>query len=267
MTFNFFKTPVPKGEFAPHQSLPGFETMKIAISRRSKLIGILSDGDEPEQQLAKILKCCRKRSRCLSAADPVCLGRYRIWLGATAARLIARDEADWVSVSIVPSDLIFPLGKLHRFHPLQFKDRLRKQLERSQIAAAIGIGGIDFVVQHFSANHPPHWHPHAYLLLRCSRVEAREAFEDLYRPDADTPRPLRITPVKKDEILNATTYAFKSLFYQRLPCTDSEGNADTSNTDLTDSQWLELAPLLHKWDFTARLILRGLRRKGARVRP
>jgi hypothetical protein len=267
VAFNFFKTPLPQGKFAAHESLPGFETLAAAKSRRSELIRILSAGDEPEQELVKILSRCKKDSRCLSAADPVCQGRYRIWFGATAARLIARDDADWTAISIVPSDLIFPMGALRRFNPFNFKDRIRKQIERGELATASGIGGIDFAVQHFIAGKPPIWRPHAYLLIRCTPAQARTQFEGCYEAGPRTPRPLMVRRVNKDEVLKATTYAFKSVFRQRMPSTDSKGNADTSYTDLTESQWSELAPLLHEWDYGGRLILRGLRRKGARLRP
>jgi hypothetical protein len=259
MNFDFFSATNPISEFDPGRSLPGFETASLAHDRRDDLINVLIVGDAEAKKLAVLLGGCEKGHRCRSAACFVCLRQWRRWFAGTVAGLIAEDDFSWRVVSLVPPDLVFPVGKLHQFEPNKLKDRLRKQLERSDISDATVIGGIDFVVQHFADGRDPVWHPHAYLLVRRRGKKAiRHALEDTYPSTPDTPRPLRVAKIDKPEVLKPTTYAFKSKFKQRIPCEDANGNKDTEEKDLASEHWLELAPLMHKWGIDGRLIRRNL---------
>jgi len=259
MNFDFFAADAPTSEFDPGLSLPGFETRSLADDRRDDLINVLIAGNAEAKELALLLGRCDKGDRCRSAACFVCLRQWRRWFAGTVAELIAEDDFEWRAVSLVPPDLIFPVGKLNQFEPNKFKDRLRKQLERSNISGATVIGGIDFVVQHFADGRGPAWHPHTYLLVRRRGKNAiREALEDIYPSTPDTSRPLRIKNIKKEEVLKPATYAFKSKFKQRIPCEDANGNKDTEEKDIASEHWLELAPLMHKWGIDGRLIRRNL---------
>jgi hypothetical protein len=266
MNFDFFAAPDPLKEFDPRYGLPGFETVGAAADRGDDLADILIGGDANAKKLADLIGGCDKGKRCRSGACPICLRRWRRWLAGTVSELIAMDDVNWRAVSLVPPDLVFPVGKLDQFKPVKFKDRLRKQLQRSGISGATVIGGIDLVVQHFDDGRDPIWHPHAYLLVRKRGKKAiRRALEKRYPGTPDTPRPLRVATVDKDELLKPTTYAFKSTFKQRIPCKDANGNKDTEEKDLAPAHWLELAPLLHRWGIDGRLIRRNLDGKFAQL--
>jgi len=266
MNFNYFDTPNPPTEFDPRDSLPGFESVSVADVRRDDLVDILIGGDAAAKKLAHLIGECDKGKRCRSGACPICLRRWRRWHGGTVSELISADAVNWWAVSLVPPNLVFPIGKLDSFEPAKFKDRLRKQLERSDISGAVVIGGIDFVVQHFDDGRAPVWHPHAYLLVRKRGKKAiRRALAKLYPSTVDTPRPLRVKKIDNAKVLKPTTYSYKSKFKQRIPCVDANGNKDTEEKDVAPEHWLELAPLLHEWGIDGRLIRCNLGGKFARL--
>jgi hypothetical protein len=259
MNFDFFAAPNPPTEFDPHHRLSGFESVSVAGDRQDDLADILIGGDANAKKLADLIGGCDKGKRCRSGACPICLRRWRRWFAGTVAGLIAEDDVNWWVASLVPPDLVFPIGKLDQFEPAKFKDRLRKQLQRSKISDATAIGGIDLAVQHFDDGRGEVWHPHAYLLIRKRGKKAiHRALTRFYPSTDDTPRPLRVKKIDKTDLLKPTTYAFKSTFKQRIPCKDANGNKDTEEKGLAPKHWLELAPLLHKWGIDGRLIRRNL---------
>jgi hypothetical protein len=134
LRFDFFSAAGPSPSFDPRDTLAGFETFSVAKERQQALWEILATGDSAACSLVRLIVGCRKGRRCRSAACPVCSRRFRIvWCGRLA-EAIHTSYRDWVSVSLVPPDLRFLLGQLRNFHPNQFKDRLRKQLERGKPA-------------------------------------------------------------------------------------------------------------------------------------
>jgi hypothetical protein len=131
------------------------------------------------------------------------------------AELIANDDADWWAVTLVPKDRTYPLGGLRQFSPSQFKDRIRKQLERSVLADAAVVLGVDFAVQIFSQpNRAPLWRPHGYMLMRGHSTESIHAALDhyYYPPVSHTPRPIFSRKIDKKTVLRVTSYAFKCKF-------------------------------------------------------
>jgi hypothetical protein len=263
LRFDFFSAAGPSPNFDPRDTLAGFETFSVAKERRQALCEILATGDSAACSLGRVIVGCRKGRRCRSAACPVCSRKFRIvWCGRLA-QAIHTSFSDWVSVSLVPPDLRFLRGQLHNFHPNQFKDRLRKQLERGKlgISRATIIGGIDIALQVFEdPRRQPEWRPHAYLLIKdTSSGVIRNALDRHYPKSDDTPRPLRITPIKQAPLdaVKVATYSWKNTFSGRLPATDGLGNDDTAKESIPDDCWIELAPRLHDWDFEGRLIRRG----------
>jgi hypothetical protein len=118
------------------------------------------------------------------------------------AELIANDDADWWAVTLVPPDRTYPLGRLHQFNPNRFKNRVRKQLERSVLADAAVMLGIDFAVQIFSqSDKAPIWRPHGYNLMRGHSTESIHAALDHYYPRGPrTPRPILSRKIDKKTI-------------------------------------------------------------------
>jgi len=263
LRFDFFSAAGPSSDFDPRDTLAGFETFSVAKERRQALCEILATGDSAACSLGRVIAGCRNGRRCRSAACPVCSRKFRtVWCGRLA-EAIHTSDSDWVSVSLVPPDLRFLRGQLHNFHPNQFKDRLRKQFERGKlgISRATIIGGIDIALQVFEdPRRQPEWRPHAYMLIKnMSSDVIRNALDRHYPKSDDTPRPLRVTPIKQTpgDAVRVATYSLKNTFSGRLPATDCVGNDDTEKQNIPDDCWIELAPRLHDWDFEGRLIRRG----------
>jgi hypothetical protein len=230
MHFNFFNTPKPPLEFQPPHSLGGFETLEKVEGDRRALVSLLRGGTAEQQRLAEIISPCQRGARCHSAACPVCGRQFRMRFAGHLAELIANDDADWWAVTLVPPDRTYPLGGLRQFSPSQFKDRIRKQLERSVLADAAVVFGIDFAVQIFSQpNKAPIWRPHVYKLMRGHSTESIHAALDhyYYPPVSHTPRPIHSRMIDKKTILRVTSYAFKCKFNIRSHIGGVDGNRDT----------------------------------------
>jgi len=260
MRFDFSHTPKPPPEFHPAQSLGGFETLEKAESDRRTLVSLLHGGNSAQQRLAEIISRCQRGARCHSAACPVCGRQFRMRFAGHLAELIANDDADWWAVTLVPPDRTYPLGGLRQFSPSQFKDRIRKQLERSVLADAAVVFGIDFAVQIFSQpNKAPIWRPHVYKLMRGHSTESIHAALDhyYYPPGPRTPRPIHCRMIDKKTILRVTSYAFKCKFNIRSQICGVDRNRDTHKRPLEPIHLLEIAPLLHQWGFSGRYLLRG----------
>ena len=261
MRFDFLDTPTPPPEFHPAHSLGGFETLEKAESDRRALVSLLRGGTAAQQQLAEIISPCQPDARCGSAACRVCGRRFRIKFAGHLAELIATDEDDWFAVSLVPGDCdcMYPLGRLCQFNPNHFKDRVRKQIERSELAEAALVLGIDFAVQIFSKpNKAPLWRPHVYMLIRGHSTKAIRAALDPYHPPGPrTPRPIHSRMIDKKTILQVTSYAFKCKFNIRSQICGVDRNRDTHKRPLEPIHLLEIAPLLHQWGFGGRYLLRG----------
>ena len=91
---------------------------------------------------------------------------------------------------------------------------VRKQLQRSELAGAPVVLGIDFAVQTFPRpNQAPLWRPHAYMLIGgCPTVETRAALEPHYPSGPRTPRPIHSRKIDKKTVLRVTSYTYKSAF-------------------------------------------------------
>jgi hypothetical protein len=256
MKIDFFKETVAR-RYDP-RNMPGFETFEEARDHQKLLVEILRVCGTKGRALADVLENCRKDNRCRSAACPICLRRFRRFWCSRVAEYLDDDLTRWSAASIVPVDLAFPVGELDRFNFVYAKDRLRKQLERSEIRQAIVIGGFDYALQTFK-DRAPKWRAHLYFPISASKSRVRHALKRYYLPDADTKKPVIVKLLKDDAFtpLKVATYSFKANFYKREPASDPLGNADTSHSELDPNHQAELALFLHKQGFLGRTIRRG----------
>jgi hypothetical protein len=251
-----FNLPVPNSRHDAHLS-PDFETFDVARARRRRLLGLLVAPDKAAQTLKFALTGCRKSNRCGSAGCDVCLRRFRRRWAGTVARYIEADKRDWFTMNLVPPCLAYPIGMLHQFDPRRWKDSFRKQIERSGLASATMIGGLDFAIQSLGSSLV--WRPHLYCFVAAgSKKIVRKALAENYPRTKSVPVPLLVKPLDQNTLVHAITYSFKATFKERHPSRDKRGNADTNEWDLSAEHLAELAPLLHIWGFTGRLFRRGL---------
>lgn len=250
----------PLKKWDPEEQLPGFESHKKAQKRRDNFISILQTGDADAVALAGILRDCRNGRRCHSGACPVCVRMVRRRWTGQVAKLISQHPAEWNSVTLVSESDAKPLGSLHKFDPRKSKDRLRKQLDRYLHQPLLIVGGIDFAVESFRRSLPT-WVPHFYLLYPGSQDLIYSALCGYFKPSFEIPRPIVTHRIKKmkEDIFEVSSYSYKHEFDERTPGYDANGNDKPRGTEITDDHWIELAPRLHDWGFTARLVQRLIR--------
>jgi hypothetical protein len=158
-----------------------------------------------------------------------------------ACRRIGPDEADWSVVSIVDPCLGFRMNQLHKFNPRGFKDEVCRQIGASELSGAPAVGSIGFAVQVIKRRF--FWRPYLELLIRGSpNNPIRKVFADHYKPARSTPRPVYVRSLDKAALL-----------------IEGASNNDMAKVGLEDDQWRQIAPLLHKWTFSSRLICQNWR--------
>jgi hypothetical protein len=236
------------------------ESAAQARNARQRLATALTENGVAGRNLARRIGACNLARPCRSAACPVCLRHFRVWWGSEIVAYMDNTIGPWFTVNVVPSDQSFPVGELNRFRWDHLKDRLRKQIARSQIHRAIILGGFDYSLQGFKDGRSPKWRPHMYFLTQTGgKKRIQNALLKHYPKDEDTQRPVRVMvqgTTSKDRIATAT-YSFKSFFYERRPKTDQRGNDDTEKLVLAPLHQAELALLLDRQGFLGRIIRYG----------
>jgi hypothetical protein len=125
-----------------------FESLKDAKNESRHRFRLLCTDEQNDRALtlALTLFCCEKHARCNSPACPVCARTRRIRSSAATLEFLADydlQELKFITL-INPGDAI-SAGQLHTFDPVAFRNRLRRQLERSGIdkSRCLLIGAID----------------------------------------------------------------------------------------------------------------------------
>lgn len=247
-----------------------FETHGEVADRASALIRILDNGNLDHQLLARKLDGCAPEGRCGSGSCPVCLRRFRRWLGAWVLPIFGDGQGgvkdDVVAATVVPACLTCEPGQLHTLDPKKAQDQLRTWLIRAELGDLTVAAGLDFSFnQDASDRWPPRWQPHWYLLVKgADAARVRDALRPYVKSDETIPRPIRVKAVT--ELNDVVTYAIKSVFFRRVSALGKNGRRITLSNPplpLKPEQQRELALWLDRWLPTDRLLLRNLRRCGS----
>ena len=89
-------------------------------------------GNSEEQQLASKLKGCCKKQRCQSAACPICMRRFRLWLTGEMLRLFG-NTTGLLFVTLVPPTAVLAGDELDTLISRKMTDMLRRGFVESQI--------------------------------------------------------------------------------------------------------------------------------------
>lgn len=258
MLFDYIHAHIPE-EFDPEILVRGFETVEKARERRKHRIDVLRRFGRDDEDLIGLLVGC-KEHRCESAACPVCLRHFRKWWCSRVTEFMScREEIVWYSINIVDHRQTYPLGELEKFDPQKMKERLRKQLERSDLSNALVCGGIDVNLTHYEGR-APKWCPHLHLLTSSGAKERiRSALQRHYPNTDDTLRALQIELVKQtiEDRARVCTYSFKATFDERAPAHRGEAYYRKTYPPVPDEYMPELCRALNAWGFGKRLIRRG----------
>ena len=244
-------------------SLPAnFETFEQACDRRRALVRDLNRGGKPAQELARISSKCRIGSRCQSGACPVCERRHRKWLVKSALPIIDQYP-EWTCVSVVPEKLLVPLGQLAELNLNKIVETNRRRLQRSAVSDLPVIGGVD-ISHNTEENRDIGWQAHLYFLIAAPKTEHL----DRAIRNAIPLEPTALRPYQSDAVYyapGAITYAYKAVF-DRRSIYYVDGKRRKRDLPLKPPEQRELALFLDQYRIGDRLILRGMRRDGGRLR-
>ena len=240
-----------------------FEAHQEAVKRRGKLVATLAKGTGEDKALAEKLSNCSKGNRCQLEACPVCMRRFRKWL-LREGLMVLEERRYWYACSIVPAGLRKPIGELANFDLEKHVEVVKKRLQRSSgLKDALVIGGVDFSLN-TEDNGNPVWQPHLYLLIAgLPKKQLKDAVTEAFRGELTSSRPYRLTRVYGPR--GALSYAYKAQFWRRSGYR-ANGRANTRNLPLRSPQQREIASFFGRYRTGYRLILRGMRRDGRRLR-
>lgn len=245
-----------------------FETHQEAVKRRDKLITTLTRSTGDDKALAKNLRRCKKERRCQIEACPICMRHFRIWLLREGQMVLEEGRRRrWYACTIVPAGLRVPPGELASFDPKKYVKKVQRKLRYSRLKGALVIGGIDFSFN-TKNNKDLHWQPHLYLLIstgrsRKSKEQIRRGLERVFEWEPTADKPYNSKRVYSPR--GALSYAYKALFGRRSGYR-ANGRANTRDLPLKSPEQREIASFLSGYRPGDRLILRGMRRDGKRLR-
>ena len=240
-----------------------FETQKEAVKRRDKLVATLAKGTGEDKTTARKLRRCKNKRRCQTEACPICMRPFRKWL-LREGLMVLEERRYWYACSIVPADLRKPIGELANFDLENYVKAVKKRLERSSgLKDALVIGGVDFSLN-TEDNANPVWQPHLYLLIAgLSKKQLKAGLTEVFKGETTSRRPYRLTRVYGPR--GALSYAYKAQFWRRSGYTHN-GRANTRNLPLKLPEQREITSFFERYRPGDRLILRGIRRDGGRLR-
>jgi hypothetical protein len=242
----------------------GFEALAEAQQRRRQRSRLLQRGNGADQHLGIKLANCRKGRRCGSEADPICIGKFRLWLYRQALPIFA-SRPHWTRASIVTAGVLIRYGQLHSFNLHAFVKRIAKRLERSSLRNRIMFCGVD-VSLNLRNNVIIGWQFHLYVLIEGRSTTAlHEALKAAFPPEPTAKAPYKFRLAADPE--SAITYLYKSMFCRRSEYTAPNGKRRTKIQPLKGPELRELLVFLDRYPIGTRLILRGLRRDGKHLIP
>ena len=239
----------------------GFETVGDAQRRRKRLIRVLAKQGKDHRPLTRKLAMCRNGTRCKSGACPSCLRLFRVNLLREGVQVL-ECRRDWVRVSIVPREMTAPKGDLNQLNLTRMMKTCRKRLERC-LTGSLVIGGIDFSLNS-SENANLTWQAHLYLLIEGKLTEALEQkVRKAFAAEPTAKRPYLFTQLYSHR--KPLTYCLKPVFTRRSEY-HAKGKSRIADQALKADHIAELALYLDQYPIGQRLILRGFRRAGRRLK-
>jgi len=240
------------------------KTAVHAYMDRNRAIRLLERHDEiivGASSLARRLRQCAPKRRCLSGACPECVRALQRWAVASMAdclRGVAGElgGGQFVAVSIVSTAELIPGRSATRNPFARLRRRLGAALREAKVDFA--IGGFDISRnEHADKKFAPHWAPQAWLFMR--RDDWREGRAALRRAFPASERVFR--PVHGrvfDGNLAGLAYGVKGEFVRRVTLTgDDDRRQNTTLRRLRPSQRVHLLLALNRVGLPARLFFRG----------
>lgn len=248
---HWFQNSAPKWRCLPTPS-----GTTIEQNNRAELLRL--NGDD---RLARILKACKPRSRCLSGACLQCGQAFQRFVAVTLASK-ASPPASYSLVSICAPPDIRP-GELTSLSIIQLRRDLTNILRKA--GALLAAGGINISLREFSASkRPSRWAPHFRMLVhKKNETRWRLKIRSHFTSYPSISRPVSIS--SWDGRVEALGCALETQFIRRVEIGVSrfspgahQQSRNTRNDRLRASERLELYRYLHQVGLESRLVLFNL---------
>jgi len=199
--------------------------------------------------------------------------RVRIaWTRATS-RLLATFPLV-LAVAIIPEGLSRAPGTLNTYDLLKsirsYQRALQRRFNKGDIPYDVVLGGLDLSLNTWE-NKDPTWFPHFHLLVGCWSADdggraARDAIKAAIA-GAPVPRAFHSKVVSPDELAEAASYTFKSVFgrrsaFGRLNEVAGKRKPSPHWQPIKGEHLTELLLFLDQYRPVDRLLLHGVRRDG-----
>ncbi len=213
------------------KEMPAFETLKQADTENRTRITILRRVgrklDKPDCfALADRLESCVNDYPCGSMACFRCSRQRRLrlvnkWLS------FFQTHPDYVMVTLVFYDEMFPNRHLLDWDLNRLKQRLRKQLERIDFEGPI-VGGFEMDYhRHTQKPSESEWMPHFHLLIPNDPAKLKQLRQymlrakNLHKRKGKKNRPMRVDRIV--DVVHALTYCFKGIWWEIPRFVNAEG--------------------------------------------
>ena len=262
---DFFWHTLPAPRHDLRQRLEDFETKEQVKERSASLCRVLEKGNWQHKRLAKRLRRCRQKKRCLAVPCPRCRRRYRLWCVGEKLRLWGR-RGDVLFVTLIPPDLRLQQGGLEGFEPRKFMERVRRQMQRAGLGGIAIAGGVDVSWEEDgNGEREGVWQPHLHLIVAgCETKQIKKALDRHYQPTAEVPQPLKIQKV--EDAVRQFSYCHKPFWTRRVSWTDEEGKRHRGPPlGLKVEQQREAALFGSRLRPGELVMLSGVRQRGSRL--
>ena len=262
--FNPFNCKIPR-KYDPKFHLKDFESFHDAKTEKERRIRILEKGNRACRRLAKKLRRCKKKRRCLSNACPVCKRRFRRWFVTRVCPIFENHESQFVTVipeirQLLPRDLD---DLSHRV----MNDYLVKKLKRAGFGDLTVVGGIDIDFRTANENGAPsYWQPHFHF------VAASEGSDDIQRlkqsfkkKGGDNPVRVPVSSEPIEDLIEAVSYTVKGINWEKAGYWAKNGRRKHRRIPLKPKQLQEILLVLDAHSMTSPLLMRGGHQYGCEL--
>ena len=237
----------------------GFETYREAEEEREfRIQALLRAASKKAICVADALAACASNRRCLRPSCPVCMGRFRLWLGEQQLKLWP-DDSDLRFWTLIPVSLAVGVDGLAQISPKQLRDMLRQQLSRAGVNGPV-TGGIDGEYD----QERDVWQPHFHLIApAASDAKIQGMVKRAYPPAPGIYRPVVRLPVNDRPAL--FSYCLKSYWPERVRFNADKGGRRSRHRRLQEGRHVAWLIWRHEFSLADFLFLSGVRRRGCHL--
>lgn len=265
LTNQFWRKPAARLEHDIEIKNARFETIEDVKKEWNHRFDILcKSSNEQDVELSELLRSCKVKHPCGTAACPRCFRIFRKWFYREVSQ-IAESGRNQRILTIVFYSEMMTTAKLYVFNPTKLHDRLRRMLRRAGFTRPV-IGSLEIDYRRQDGQWLPHYH-----LLCFDRKIARESLRQTLKKNqipapkgkSTTPRPLKIQKLRDPGA--QLSYLCKS--YSKEVSQSMKSGYHSMQSRLGPKEERACLQLKHRLGFSKLLFLYGARVQGPKIAP